>query len=139
MEGPKVKIHLEIPSRHGEGNIYIPDVSWNEIKQVVTPGSKGIKPEKYDKLTVIEIGYLDISHKAVMFAGLLNTIIIPRNKIVRMQPYDDGISIFKDDRQKPFIFRWGKNVSMRLINFSGFPEDERMLNGGVLEQLISSL
>ena len=50
-----------------------------------------------------------------MFAGQTTTISIPLKKIIRIQPYSDGIGMYKVGRQKEYRFVWGNYIDMKLV------------------------
>jgi hypothetical protein len=144
--GPRVEMQEEIEGPIKD-SMYLPGVELYEMRSV--GGSSGAsvrivkgfwlrqgKTKSQDELTKIDEGSLTITYKNLTFAGNSNTISIPLNKIVRMQPYRDGIGVYKEGRQREYRFSWGKNVNMKLIGFSEDDGKIKPLGGFVVNQFI---
>jgi len=137
---------LESPMRDG---MYLPNVKYLEMKKVTNFGGvrvrimKGIsigggQAKSHDELTLVDEGYLSISQKRIMFAGQSTTISVPLIKIIRMEPYLDGIGIYKEGRQKEYRFVWGESIDMKLINIKGDDGKIKPLSGAIVNQFISA-
>ena len=132
------------------GGIYLPKIKYFETKK--TSGSGGTKIKLFkgfrigfgqtksrDELINIEEGYLDISNKNITFCGQSITIQIPILKIIRFQPYTDGIGICKTGRQKEYRFVWRKDINMKLIDVKSDDGTIKPLNGGVITAFLNAL
>ncbi len=135
---------LESPTKDG---MYLPNVKYFEMKSVRNYGGvrfrimKGVsigggQARSKDELTEIDEGYLSISQKNLMFAGQSSTISIPLKKIIRTQPYLDGIGIYKEGRQKEYRFVWGNYIDMKLVDIKDDDGKIKPLTGGIINQYI---
>jgi hypothetical protein len=146
QSGLRVEFEEELESPIKD-SMYLPGVELYEMRSV--GGSSGMSVrivkgfwlrkgqiKSHDELTKIDEGYLTITYENLTFAGNANTISIPLRKIVRMQPYSDGIGIYKEGRQKEYRFSWGKNIDMKLVGFSEDDGKIKPLGGFVVNQFI---
>ena len=149
QDGELLKPSVELASSMQEG-MYLPNVQYLEMKKVSNFGGARVRVFKglwvgggqarsHDEQEVADVGYLNISKKAVVFAGSTSTISLPLGKIIRVQPYLDGIGIYKDGRQKEYRFSWGKSIDMKLVNVAGDDGMVKPLNGNVICQFILAL
>jgi hypothetical protein len=149
QKGPIVDFEVEIESPMGEG-LFLPGVALYEMMK----GEKGVGvsvrvmkglwfhqggSKGQDELTKIDEGYITITGRNITFAGGSNTITIPLNKIVRIQPYTDGLGVYKEGRQKEFRFVWGKNIDMKLVNVKDDDGKIKPLSGSIINTFIVAL
>ena len=146
QKGPLVDFEQELESPMKDG-MYLPNVKYFEMKGVLNFGSvrfrimKGVsvgggQARSTGELTEVDDGYLSISQKKFMFAGQSTTISIPLKKIIRIQPYLDGIGIYKEGRQKEYRFIWGNSIDMKLINVKEDDGKIKPLTGTIINQYI---
>lgn len=149
QDGERLLPAVEIASPMQEG-MYLPNIEYLGMKKVGNFGGARIRVAKgfwvgggqarsHDEQTVLDVGYLNISRKAVVFAGSASTISIPLGKIIRVQPYTDGVGIYKEGREKGYRFTWGKSIDMKLVNVAGDDGMVKPLSGGVICQFILAL
>jgi hypothetical protein len=146
QKGPMVDFEQELESPMKDG-LYLPNVRYFENRKVSNFGGARVRIMKgfsigggqvrsHDELTEIDEGYLSISTTGFIFAGQSSTISIPLSKIIRIQPYSDGIGIYKDGRQKEYRFIWGNSIDMKLVNIRGDDGTVKPLSGGIIDQFI---
>jgi hypothetical protein len=147
QRGPICDFEQELESPMNEG-LYLPGVTYLEMRKVNNYGGARIRIMKgfwvgggqsksHDEQTEIDKGYLNISQKELVFAGQSTTISIPLKQIIRIQPYVDGIGIFKDGRQKGYSFLWGESIDMKLVNVKGDDGEIKLLRGEIIETYIN--
>ncbi len=138
---------IESPTKEG---LYLPNVKYLEMRKVSNFGGARIRVMKglwvgggqaksHDELTEIDEGYLNITFKDIMFAGQSNTISMPLKQIIRIQPYLDGIGIYKEGRQKEYAFNWGESIDMKLVNVKDDDGKIKPLVGDIISQYIRSI
>jgi len=148
QKGPICEFEQELESPMKEG-LYLPNVEYLEMRKVSNFGGARIRIMKglwvgggqaksHDELTMIDEGYLNITPKIFIFAGHSSTISIPLEKIIRTQPYLDGIGIYKEGRQKEYRFSWGKSIDMKLVNIKDDDGKIKPLSGGIVNQFINA-
>lgn len=148
QKGPIVDFEQELESPMKDG-MYLPNVKYFENRKVSNFGGARVRIMKgfsigggqvrsHDELTEVDEGYLSISQKSFIFAGQSSTVSIPLNKIIRIQPYLDGIGIYKEGRQKEYRFVWGKSIDMKLVNIRGDDGEIKPLSGGIVNQFIDA-
>ncbi|HEX7620880.1 MAG TPA: hypothetical protein VF359_06745, partial [Anaerolineales bacterium] len=142
QDGELLKPSVELESPMHEG-MYLPNVQYLEMKKVSNFGGARIRMAKrfwvgggqarsHEEQMVADVGYLNISRKAIVFAGSTSTISLPLGKIIRVQPYTDGVGVYKEGRQKEYRFTWGKSIDMKLVNVAGDDGTVKPLNGKVI-------
>jgi hypothetical protein len=148
QKGPICEFEQELESPMKDG-MYLPNVKYLEMRKVSNFGGARVRIMKgfsigggqvrsHDELTEIDDGYLSISQKSIIFAGQSSTVSITLKQIIRIQPYLDGIGIYKEGRQKEYRFVWGKSIDMKLVNVGGDDGKIKPLSGGIVNQFISS-
>ena len=148
QKGPIVEFEQELESPMKDG-MYLPNVKYFENRKISNSVGASIRVMKgfwiregqsksKDELTEIDEGYLSISQKSVIFAGQSSTVSIPLKQIIRIQPYLDGIGIYKEGRQKEFRFVWGNRIDMKLINIQGDDGRIKPLSGRIINQFINA-
>ena len=119
----------------GEQFIYaIPDVIFSEPRSVrETSGTyggpsvrvaKGVtwrmggfkaKSESHEELRNIDKGTLTITSKRLIFTGAVKNMSIDLKKIISMDPYEDGISLSKEGKERPGYFT---NIDKQKVSVS---------------------
>jgi len=149
QKGPICEFEIEIESPTKDG-MYLPNVKYYEIRKVSNFGGARIRIMKgfwlgggqaksHDEQTEVDEGYLNITPKSFMFAGQSSTISIPLKQIIRIQPYTDGIGIYKEGRQKEYRFVWGKSIDMKLVNIKDDDGRIKPLSGAIVSQYVRGL
>jgi hypothetical protein len=62
------------------------------------------KSESHEELRNIDTGTLTITNKRLVFSGAVKNISIELKKIVSIDPYEDGISLSKEGKERPAYF-----------------------------------
>lgn len=62
------------------------------------------KSESHEELRNIDTGTLTITSKRLVFSGAVKNISIELKKIVSIDPYEDGISLSKEGKERPAYF-----------------------------------
>ena len=109
-----------------EGVMLIPGVELHELE----------KGKSQSESTKIDEGYLFISIKRLTFAGNLNTMSMPLGDIVRMQPYETAIDIYRKGEKGISKFIWGDGIKMAMIGFPGEDGKLKPLSGSIVGQFI---
>jgi hypothetical protein len=142
-----VKFKWELDSPMDDG-MYLPNVKFYEMRKVGDYAGARVRILKgfwvgggqgrsHDELTEVDEGYLSISQKLIVFAGRSRTISIPLEKIIRVEPYSDGIGIYKEGREKEYRFAWGKSIDMKFISAEGVEGNAKPLSGSIVDLWIS--
>jgi hypothetical protein len=146
-----LSVHIEgTISSTREDVLFLPNVAFYEPKSVTNSGGmstrmwKGFwlrssQSKSHAELTMIDEGFLSISHKDILFGGRLSTISIPIKQIIRVQHFSDGIAVYKEGRQKGYTFVWGNSADMKLVNVKNENENIRPLHGSPVGNLINGL
>jgi hypothetical protein len=149
QKGGVASFEQEIESSN-KGELYLPSVEYFEMRKVSDFGGarirlfKGVSigggsAKSRDELTKVDEGYLTIGNGNVTFGGSSTTIQIPFNKIIRLQPYTDGIGVYKEGRQKEYRFGWGKTIDMKFVNVQGDDGKTKNLSGNIICTYINAL
>jgi hypothetical protein len=69
-------------------------------------GQFGSQSESHPEIRKIDQGTLVITNKRFVYCGSIKTVDIALSKIVQIDPFDDGINLHKENREKTQIFTW---------------------------------
>lgn len=69
-------------------------------------GKFSSRSESHPEMRKIDEGTLVITNKRFVYSGALKTVQIDLRKIVQIDPFDDGIGLHKENREKTQYFSW---------------------------------
>lgn len=77
------------------------------VAKGVSIGGFGAQGESHQAYRVIDQGKITLTNKKIIFSGLMGNRIIPITKIIKFEPFTDGMKIEIDGRSKNVAFHIG--------------------------------
>ena len=69
-------------------------------------GQYGGRSESHPEMRRIDEGTLVVTNKRFVYCGRIKTVQVDLHKIVEIDPFDDGIGLHKENREKTQYFTW---------------------------------
>lgn len=101
-------------------------------------GRFGSTSESHQEIRDIDTGFLTLTNHRVVFSGGFKTISVLLEKIIQIDPFSDGVSLHKENREKTQYFLWKEPFINLDVSIAGRKYTEP-LSGLVFQSVIQGL